>query len=126
MTDPLWSGVLRYCGMTPNIETTLRRLRRLANDYSRIQERWCNEAMDDATTRRLEMREARLEERMIELSEALPQPDDPSPERSGLGRWAIVFEGDPRGHTVALVPIWNGEDPVRVRRESSRHIGVDI
>jgi len=122
--DNLEVGVMRYVGMTPAIKRTLAEMHRLGRAYHRIQERWCNGEMDDVTTVRLERREARLEGRIVALAETLP---DPFEERDGeyrTGKWVVVFEGDPRGWVVALVPMWGDVDPQTVRRATSEWVGV--
>lgn len=70
-------------------------LHRHARTYDRIQEAWCSVEMSDRQTARLEAREAKLEARIRELVELLPQPDG--------GSWRVEFSGDPRGYTVRLV-----------------------
>lgn len=121
----LSDDLLRYVGMTAAIAEAADVLMGLADSYSTIQERWAGEEMSSATSSRVERREARLEQKITALVEALPQPTDDSPEQRGLGYWAVVFEGDPRGHTVAILPVWSGEDPLTMRRETSRWLGVD-
>jgi hypothetical protein len=58
--------------------------------YARIQETWCNEEMDDARTKQMEAKEARLEARLQEICQSL-SPD-----------CAPDFQGDPRGTTVKI------------------------
>lgn len=59
-----------------------------AGRYSKIQERWCNEDMDDATRAEVTAREELLEKRIA----ALLLPYGPR----------VEFGGDPRGCTVKL------------------------
>ena len=118
----LESQVGRYVGTTPQITTTLRAVARLARAYSTIQERWCNENFSDGARLALERQEAKLEARILSRVEDLPLPSDPVTDERGT--WAVLFEGDPRAHTVKLVPVWPGEDS-RTIRESSRAIGAD-
>lgn len=59
-----------------------------AISYNVIQERWCNEDMDDGTRTRVEAREARIERRITDLLAPY-----------GI---AVEFGGDPRGYTVKV------------------------
>ena len=61
-------------------------IRRYAASYNTIQERWCNEPMDDATVSAVTMRENSLITRITRLLN-----------QYGLG---VSFSGDPRGATV--------------------------
>lgn len=95
-----------------------------ARAYNRIQERWCSEEMDEPTRIRVEKREKTLMLSIANLAKALPEPWYPD----GLhGQWVAVFEGDPRGFTVALVPVAHDAYPgeaSRVRRETNAWVGV--
>ena len=84
-----------YVGWTSNITLTCSEITRAARSYCTIQERWCSEEMDDATTEKLEARETRLEEKLSSLVQDLPETDD--------GPFVLRLEGDPRGHTVRLI-----------------------
>ena len=50
------------------------RICKLAATYQRIQEKWCNESMDDRTTRYWERREARIEATIRDILRELPRP----------------------------------------------------
>lgn len=65
------------------------RLMAISRSLSRIAERQCSEEMDDATTARLEAREARLEAEADRIA------------RSRRG-WRVYIQGDPRGCAVYL------------------------
>lgn len=62
----------------------------LAQHYAKIQEDWCNVAMDDAQTERTKAKEAKLEARIREIAAGLP------------GVHGVKFTGDPRGYCVRL------------------------
>jgi hypothetical protein len=66
----------------------------IARRYHSIQERWCNEQMEEATTRYYEHVETRLEKRVTEILKSYLGPDKPIRE--------IIFTGDPRGYTIKL------------------------
>lgn len=85
----------RYVGWTPTISATCSEIARAARSYNTIQERWCSEEMSDETTARLERREEKLGAKLASLVQDLPHTDD--------GPFALVLQGDPRGHTVKLV-----------------------
>jgi hypothetical protein len=82
-------------GTTREIEETCSLIARHAKTHGHIQETWCSVELSDRQTARLMVREAALERRIVDLIEHLPDTDE--------GPWAVLFGGDPRGHTVKLV-----------------------
>ena len=70
-------------------------LARRARAYSTIQEIWCNVELSERATRRLELKESRIEQLITEGVAKLPAPAN--------GQWRVEFEGDPRGNTVKLI-----------------------
>lgn len=66
------------------------RLITLGRRYHRIQERWCNEEMDDETTTRVEGRERGIEAEVREIV-------------TKLGLQGVDLDGDPRGATIKLL-----------------------
>lgn len=92
--------VNRYCGTTADITATIAQLNSAARRYSKIQERWCNEEMTDATRAKVERTEAQLEASIQSLVQDLPQPEVPTTYERG--QWRTTFQGDPRGRTVYL------------------------
>jgi hypothetical protein len=71
-----------------------KRLINLAYRYHKIQERWCNEEMDEATNRYYENSELRISKAVTDLLAPYLGPDKPIRE--------IIFDGDPRGYTIKL------------------------
>lgn len=117
-------AVQRYVGaLDGDAERALTKACRAANSYSRIQERWASEEMDDRTVASLERRETNLMRRIDSLVATLPAPNRGLPDVQGEGRWEVWYEGDPRGHTVKMYPLWPGETPGLVGY--SRYVGLD-
>lgn len=82
-------------GTTPAIIETCSLLVAASRSYDRIQERRCNEAMDDATEAKVDQQETALEAVICGLVGKLPHTDH--------GPIGVLFDGDPRGSTVRLV-----------------------
>jgi hypothetical protein len=95
----------RYTGWTFGISETCSLICRHATTYNRIQELWCNEAMSDKATARLEAKEARLEARIDSLVRDLPDGEVHVMGSDELVRMSpkARFDGDPRGYTVRIV-----------------------
>lgn len=77
-------------GLTTHIEETCSLIARHATTHKALMEAQCNRELTEAEETKIE----RLEERITDLVDQLPESD--------FGPFVVDFQGDPRGVTVKL------------------------
>lgn len=93
--DKLALRLSRHIGTTYAIRVRCARICRAATTYNRYQEDWCSVEMTEPQERRRAEAEDRLEARIRDLVQGLPEAD--------AGAFRVEFAGDPRGPVVRLV-----------------------